>query len=179
MLPQIVLGERALRQLSYRTFASVAPTMPPSAESMVTRTPSTPGAGPAESAENFSRREEAKLSFAAPSVAFESCETGWTVYIFTSFPLNGSHLPEKMLVSSRHTLCGKPPASRLQASRWAILTAKRHCVAWIYSPKQSGSRQESCLESIYNPAEIHLQYLPDAVLLAVIATRPQQAALQS
>ncbi len=101
MLPQIVLGERALRQLSYRTFASVAPTMPPSAESMVTRTPSTPGAGPAESAENFSRREEAKLSFAAPSVAFESCETGWTVYIFTSFPLNGSHLPEKMLVSSR------------------------------------------------------------------------------
>src|SRR2546429_507634 len=78
-----------------------------------------------------------------------------------------------------HTLCGKPPASRLQASRWAILTAKRHCVAWIYSPKQSGSRQESCLESIYNPAEIHLQYLPDAVLLAVIATRPQQAALQS
>jgi len=68
---------------------------------MVTRTPSTPGAGPAESAENFSRREEAKLSFAAPSVAFESCETGWTVYIFTSFPLNGSHLPEKMLVSSR------------------------------------------------------------------------------
>jgi len=162
VLPQIVLGERALRQLSYRTFASVAPTMPPSAESMVTRTPSTPGAGPAESAENFSRREEAKLSFAAPSVAFESCETGWTVYIFTSFPL----------------VCGKPPASRLQASRWAILTAKRHCVAWIYSPKQSGSRQESCLESIYNPAEIHLQYLPDAVLLAVIATRPQQAALQ-
>jgi len=101
VLPQIVLGERALRQLSYRTFASVAPTMPPSAESLVTRTPSTPGAGPAESAENFSRREEAKLSFAAPSVAFESCETGWTVYIFTSFPLNGSHLPEKMLVSSR------------------------------------------------------------------------------
>jgi len=176
VLPQIVLGERALRQLSYRTFASVAPTMPPSAESMVTRTPSTPGAGPAESAENFSRREEAKLSFAAPSVAFESCETGWTVYIFTSFPLNGSHLPEKMLVSSRSSHSMRK--TRLQASRWAILTAKRHCVAWIYSPKQSGSRQESCLESIYNPAEIHLQYLPDAVLLAVIATRPQQAALQ-
>src|SRR5437870_11587981 len=67
-----------------------------------------------------------------------------------------------------HTLCGKPPASRLQASRWALLTAKRHCVAWIYSPKQSGSRQESRLESIYNPAEIHLQYLPEAVLSAVI-----------
>src|SRR5205823_12543662 len=107
------------------------------------RTPSTPGAGPAESAENFSTLQASRLM--AP-ICQRKC---W-------FP----HAP--------HTLCGKPPASRLQASRWAILTAKRHCVAWIYSPKQSGSRQESCLESIYNPAEIHLQYLPDAVLLAVI-----------
>src|SRR5437667_7851683 len=54
-----------------------------------------------------------------------------------------------------HTLCGKPPASRLQASRWAILTAKRHCVAWIYSPKQSGSRQESRSEEHTSELQSH------------------------
>src|SRR5207302_2156180 len=83
--------------------ASVAPTMPPSAESKVTTTPSTPGAAPPlESSENFWNRENAKLRFAAASV-FKSCEIDRTVYIFTDFPASGSHLPGKILASSRST----------------------------------------------------------------------------